>query len=153
MGAVVTNENVGEFTVDKNDISVTPSGGIAIIPPKGKRKSIGVVNMGDTPEDLEHVTALSKQMNKLKMNHVVMTVKEAEAEGITRAELEKAQRDQITENGKPTRPNPMGGTEIDLRDDLSDFMNFAPKQKGTNQMPKSYKRKKKGKKSHRKKRK
>jgi hypothetical protein len=108
----------------ENNQTELKEGGIAILP-KTETRPIAIVGMDGITEE---VKTLSERLRQIGLTHVVMSVEEVEKEGITREDLLKAQ----------------------LEQKLDSSMLNPPRYKGTN-MQKKFVRKKKGKKTHRKK--
>ena len=110
-----------------------PSG--IVILPKTDTRPIAVVGMGSTDAENEAVKQLSERLTQVGMVHVSMTLDEAKAEGITdedllSAQLEQSQTDSLLEDNPIFNKN---------------------KRKSGSKMQQTFKRKKKGKKTHRKK--
>lgn len=112
-----------EIEINKPKIE---DGGIAILP-KTDARPMAIIGMDGLTEAIK---TLSEKLSQMGLTHVVMSVEDAEKEGITREDLLKAQ----------------------LQQKLDSTMLKAPKKKGSSKMQQVFKRKKKGKKTHRKKR-
>lgn len=108
--------------------------GIAILP-KTETRPIAIVGMGTTDAEKEAVKQLSERLTQVGMVHVAMTLEEAKAEGITEEDLLSAQLEQSQTDGL-LEPNPI--------------FNQAKRKSGGSKMQQKFKRKKKGKKTHRK---
>lgn len=113
------------------------TGGIAILPKTDKRP-IAIVGMGSTGAEIEQVKQLSERLAQVGMEHVLLSMEDAEKEGITREDLVSAQLEQAQTEGL-LAPNPM--------------FNQPQRKSGGSKAQQKFKRKKKGKKTHRKKRK
>jgi hypothetical protein len=110
----------------ENNQTELKEGGIEILP-KTETRPIAIVGMDGITEE---VKTLSEQLTQIGLTHVVMSVEEVEKEGITREDLEKAQ----------------------LQQKLDSTMLKAPiKKKTGSKIQQVFKRKKKGKITHRKK--
>ena len=110
-------------------------GGIAILPKTDKRP-IAIVGMGTDSEAVEQVKLLSERLGKVGMEHVLLSMEDAEKEGITKEDLLSAQLEQSQTDGL-LGENPIFGKT---------------KNGGGSKAQQKFKRKKKGKKTHRKKR-
>lgn len=100
-------------------------GGIAILP-KTDARPMAIVGMDGITEEIK---TLSEKLTQMGLAHVLLSVEDVEKEGITREDLLNAQ----------------------LQQKLNSSMLKAPKKKGSSKMQKVFKRKKKGKKTHRRK--
>ena len=109
-------------------------GGIAIIPKTDKRP-IAIVGMGSSAKELDQIKQLSERLKQVGMEHVVLSIEDAEKEGIKREDLVSAQLEQSQTNGL-LGTNPIFDGEV-------------IKKRGFKSV-KVTKRKKKGKKTHRK---
>ena len=113
----------------ENTEEIEDQSGIAILPKTDKRP-IGIVGMGGITEGVKQ---LSKNLEELGMEHVLLTIDEVNKEGITKEELIKAQ------------------VESSALDGLTDPLpQTTPTHTGKKNQPKKVKRKKR-KKTHRKK--
>ena len=109
----------------ENNQTEAKQGGIAILP-KTETRPMAIVGMNGITEEIK---TLSEQLTQMGLPHVVMSIEEVEKEGITREDLVNAQ----------------------LKQKMDSSMFKAPKPKGGSKMQQKFVRKKKGKKTHRKK--
>ncbi len=119
-GVVVTTATTSETYLSTEK----EKSGIAMLPPTDNRP-IGIVGMDGDTEELKRV---SETLTQIGLTHIVMSVEEAEAEGITREDLLDAL----------------------LSQKIDSSMALPKVKKSTNVTQKASKRKKKGKKTHRK---
>lgn len=112
---------------ENNETKTKEESGIAILP-KTETRPMAIVGMDGITEEIK---TLSDKLTQMGLAHVVMSVEDIEKEGITREDLLNAQ----------------------LKQKLDSSMLKAPKKNGSSKMQKVFKRKKKGKKTHRKKKK
>jgi len=124
---------------ENNEGLTSPEGGIAILP-KTNDRPIAIVGMGSTGEELEQVKRLSERLAQVGMKHVLLSMEDAKKEGITREDLVSAQLEQAQAEGL-LAPSPMFNS------------NQLKRKSGGSNTQQKIKRKKKGKKTHRKKRK
>lgn len=111
--------------------------GIAILP-KNDKRPIAIVGMGSSDAEKDAVNQLSERLTQVGMVHVSLTLEEAKAEGITEEDLISAQLEQ-SQTDNLLEPNPI--------------FNQPQSKVGGSKAQQKFKRKKKGKKTHRKKRK
>jgi len=127
---------------EKKESLTKPEGGIAIIP-KTKDRPIAIVGMGSTGKEIEQVKQLSERLSQVGMEHVLLSMEDAKKEGITREDLVSAQLEQAQAEGllgnNPLFNDSGNGTRV--------------RNGGGSKVQQKFKRKKKGKKTHRKKRK
>ncbi len=127
---------------ENNEALTKPEGGIAILP-KTNDRPIAIVGMGSTGEEIEQVKQLSERLAQVGMEHVLLSMEDAQKEGITREDLVSAQLEQAQAEGllgnNPLFDNSGNGNRV--------------RKGGGSKAQQKFKRKKKGKKTHRKKRK
>ena len=126
--------------VEKTEDVANEMGGIAVLP-KTNDRPLAIVGMGGSGEK-EQLKTLSERLGNLGMEHTILTLEEAEKEGITKedllsAQLEQKQIDGLTSAHPSFRDN---GNGVRL------------KKGGGSKAQQRFKRKKKGKKTHRNKR-
>lgn len=108
----------------ENNQTEVKEDGIAILP-KTETRPMAIVGMDGITEEIK---TLSEQLTQMGLEHVVMSVEEVEKEGITREDLVNAQLQQKLDSSM-LKSKPKGGSNIQEK----------------------FVRKKKGKKTHRKK--
>jgi len=125
-------------------MSEEKTSGIAVLPSTDERP-IAIVGMGSSDKELAEVKLLSDRLTEMGMTHVLLSLEDAEKEGISKDDLVKAQLSQTQSDGL-LAPNPMfnGGS-------FSTSNGTFKKRKSGSKIQQKFKRKKKGKKTHRKK--
>jgi len=122
----------------ETDISEDKVGGIAILPKTDKRP-IAIVGMGSSGV---HLKMLSDRLKSVGMERTVLSLEDAKKEGITEEDLLSAQLEQKQAEGLLSPSAVFRETDTGT----------ALKRGGGSKAQQKFKRKKKGKKTHRKKR-
>lgn len=125
--------------------------GVALLPKTDKRP-LGIVGLDGITDEIK---ALSERLTEIGMEHVVLTVEEAEKEGITRDALIKVQQEQKNNLEGHQAREQMKSLQFTARDEYADDFidstkHVRPKKGGGSKQQQIFKRKKKGKKTHRK---
>ena len=127
-------------------MSEEKTSGIAVLPSTDERP-IAIVGMGSSDKELEEVKLLSDRLTEMGMTHVLLSLEDAEKEGISKDDLLKAQMSQTQTKGL-TSFNPSFKSNPTFSNDPNGiFKNH----KSGSKIQQKFKRKKKGKKTHRKK--
>jgi len=126
-------------------MSEEKTSGIAVLPSTDERP-IAIVGMGSSDKELAEVKLLSDRLTEMGMTHVLLSLEDAEKEGISKDDLIKAQLSQTQSDGL-LAPNPMFNGDTSFSTSNGTFK----KRKSGSKIQQKFKRKKKGKKTHRKK--